>query len=65
MMKTNKNSKLAVNMLAAMVLGIVTGLIFLGIREKIGADSTAWVTINKFLFQDITAAGAESALGLF
>lgn len=65
MMKTNKNSKLAVNMLAAMVLGIVTGLIFLGVREKIGADSTAWITINKFLFQDITAAGAESALGLF
>ena len=65
MKKANSSSKLAVKMLAAMILGIVTGLIFMGVREKLGADSAAWTTINNFLFQDISAAGAESSIGLF
>ncbi len=61
----SKNNKLAVKMLAAMVLGIVAGLIFMSIRESLGATSDTWKTINNLLFQDITAAGAEKAIGLF
>ncbi len=61
----SKNNKLAVRMLAAMVLGILIGLVFMTIRENVGAESQLWQTINKLLFQDITAPGAESALGLF
>jgi len=65
MKKLNDNNKLAVQMLIAMVAGIVVGMLFMALRESLGADSTAWTTINKLLFQDITAAGGESAVGLF
>ncbi|MBQ6859695.1 MAG: dicarboxylate/amino acid:cation symporter [Clostridia bacterium] len=61
----NKSNTLAVKMLISMVAGIVVGLIFMGIRESIGAMSAAWQTINNLLFQDITAPGAEKAIGLF
>ena len=64
-MKTKSNNRLAVKMLIAMVAGIGVGLIFMAIRESIGADSATWQTINNWLFQDITAAGAESAVGIF
>ena len=63
-MKNNSN-RLAVKMLIAMFAGIAVGLIFMLVREKLGANSDAWVTINNLLFQDITAAGAEKAIGLF
>ena len=65
MKKSNDNSKLAIQMLVAMIAGIVGGLLFMVVRERIGADSSAWITINNLLFQDITAAGGESAIGLF
>lgn len=65
MKKTNDNNKLAVHMLIAMISGIVVGLLFMALRENLGADSATWTTINNFLFQDITQAGAESALGVF
>ena len=65
MKKTNDNNKLAASMLIAMVAGIVTGLLFMALREKLGADSSTWTTINNLLFQDITSSGAESALGIF
>ena len=65
MKKLNSNSRLAVTMLFAMISGIVVGLLFMAVRENLGADSAAWITINNMLFQDITASGAESALGLF
>ncbi len=65
MKKLNDNNKLAVQMLAAMVSGIVVGLLFMMIREHVGAGSTTWTTINNLLFQDITAAGGERSLGLF
>ena len=61
----NKSNRLAVKMLISMVAGIVVGLIFMAIRESLGATSAAWVTINNLLFQDITAKGAEKAIGLF
>ena len=65
MKKLNDNNKLAVQMLIAMVGGIAAGLVFMAIREALGADSTVWQTINSILFQNISAAGGESALGLF
>ena len=61
----DKNNKLAIHMLTAMVLGIAVGLVFMAIREHLGSASPAWQTINNLLFQDITASGAESAIGLF
>ena len=65
MKNVNDNNKLAIQMLIAMVSGILVGLLFMASREYFGADSAVWVLVNKILFQDITAAGAESAIGLF
>ena len=65
MKKLNDNNKFALSMLFAMIAGIAAGLVFMAIREKLGGDSAAWATINNILFQDITAAGAESSIGLF
>ena len=64
-MKKNNGSRLAINMLIAMIAGIGTGLVFMAIRETAGANSALWQTINNLLFQDITASGANQALGLF
>ncbi len=60
--KPNAN-KLAIQMIAALAAGIIVGLIFMAVRENI--DAATWATINNILFQDITAAGAESAIGIF
>ena len=65
MSKMSDNNKLAVQMLIAMVGGICAGLVFMMIRENVGADSSTWQLINSILFQDITAAGGEQAIGLF
>lgn len=61
----NDNNKLAVRMLIAMIGGIVFGLLCMAVRESVGADSALWTSVNSLLFQDISAAGGESALGLF
>ena len=63
MKKLNDNNKLAVQMLIAMIAGIVVGLIFMAVRENAGA--AVWTTLNNVLFADITAAGNEQAIGLF
>ena len=65
MNKVNDSNKLAIQMMIAMISGIFVGLLFMAGREYFGADSAVWNTVNKLLFQDITAAGAESAIGLF
>ena len=65
MKNVNDNNNLAIQMLIAMVSGILVGLLFMAAREYLGADNATWALINKVLFQDITAAGAESAIGLF
>ncbi|MBR4889372.1 MAG: dicarboxylate/amino acid:cation symporter [Clostridia bacterium] len=65
MKKLNANNKLAIQMLVAMIAGIVVGLIFMAVRENLGADNAVWNTINSVLFLDITAAGNEQAIGLF
>lgn len=64
-MKKLNDNRLAIQMLIAMIGGILAGLLFMAAREILGADSNAWGTINRLLFQDITAAGGETALGLF
>lgn len=56
---------LAVKMTIALVAGIVAGFLFILLRENIGAQSETWKMINKFLFQDISAKGAEKAIGIF
>ena len=61
----NKSNRLAVKMLISMIAGIGVGLAFMALREALGATSAAWTTINNWLFQDITAAGAQNAVGLF
>ncbi len=60
--KANPN-RLALQMVIALAAGIIAGLIFMAIREKVGGET--WSTLNMLLFQDITAQGAESAIGLF
>lgn len=65
MKRVNDNNKLAIQMLIAMVSGILVGLGFMAIRENVGTDSTLWGTINSILFQNISVAGGEQALGLF
>ena len=58
-------NRLAIDMIIAMVLGILVGLVFMMVRERLGADSSTWQAINSLLFQDISAKGAHRALGLF
>ena len=65
MNKVSATNKLAIQMLVAMISGILVGLLFMAGRQTLGADSAAWTAINDILFQDITAAGAESSVGLF
>ena len=60
--KPNAN-RLAIQMVVALAAGIIVGLIFMAIRENI--DPSTWAAINNILFQDITAEGAESAIGIF
>ena len=50
MNKVNENNKLAIQMLIAMVSGILVGLLFMAGREFFGADSAAWNLINTVLF---------------
>ena len=65
MSKVNDSNKLVIQMLIAMVSGILAGLLFMAGREYFGADSAFWNTVNNLLFQDITAPGAERAVGIF
>ncbi|MBP3371285.1 MAG: dicarboxylate/amino acid:cation symporter [Clostridia bacterium] len=61
----NKSNRLAAHMLIAMVAGIAAGIGLMILRENVGADSNLWLAINRIFFQDITAEGAENAIGLF
>ena len=65
MSKVNDSNKLAIQMLIAMVSGILAGLLFMAAREYLGTDNVLWCKINNLLFQDITVSGAERAMGLF
>ena len=63
-MVKSKNT-LAVKMTIALVAGIAAGFLCILLRENVGAQSETWKMINKFLFQDISAKGAEKAVGIF
>lgn len=64
--KKTKNS-LATRMGISLVSGLVVGLLLMFLRESLNGSGQGalWTTINDILFQDITAAGAEKALGIF
>ena len=66
-MKVRKEKTLATKMAISLVAGLTAGLLFLFLREHLNSSGqeAVWTTINDLLFQDITAAGASSALGLF
>lgn len=62
-----KSLSLAGKMGLALLFGVVFGAVFMFLRETLNSNGNAeaWTTINNLLFQDITAAGATSALGIF
>lgn len=60
----NKGNKLAVKMLVALVCGLIAGVTCIYLRENVLSDDM-WNIVNNLLFQDITATGAENAIGLF
>ena len=62
-----KKSSLAVRMSISLVCGLVAGLLLMFLRENLNSTGkeAVWATINSILFQDITVAGAEKALGIF
>ena len=66
-MMKKKGNKLALQMGIGLVLGLIAGCGFIFLRESLisGGKADTWQTINNILFQDITAEGAESAIGLF
>ncbi|MGG7058914.1 dicarboxylate/amino acid:cation symporter [Clostridium tertium] len=66
-MKVNNNNRVAIKMAIALVLGLVVGIGCLLLRENLIANGNAdlWGKINNILFQDISAEGATSALGIF
>lgn len=64
--KSNSNS-LAINMAIALIIGLITGTSFLLLRENLISNGNVelWQTINRILFQDISAEGANDAIGIF
>lgn len=66
--KNNKKQiPIAQKMIAALVGGIIVGLIFMMVRQNLlgnGGEAT-WKTINDLLFQDITSADGVKAIGIF
>ena len=67
MKKQKSTNSLAGKMVIALILGIVVGFCFMWLRETLNSsgNEAVWSTINNILFQDITAEGANSAIGLF
>ena len=63
-MTKNKHT-LAIKMTIALVAGIAAGFLCILLREKLGGQSETWKTINSIFFQDISAKGAERAIGIF
>ena len=67
MRQKKSNNRLAIHMAIALVAGLITGSLFLILRENLlaGGNADLWATINKILFQDISAEGATDAFGIF
>jgi len=64
---SQKGKSLALKMIIALVCGLLVGLGCIFLRENLIANGQAdtWNTINNIFFQDITAEGATSAIGIF
>lgn len=67
MNSNNAGKKLAFKMAIALVCGLAAGFTAIVVREQLFAAGNAdlWNTINNILFQDITAEGANNAIGIF
>ncbi|MBS6888758.1 MAG: dicarboxylate/amino acid:cation symporter [Clostridium sp.] len=54
-------------MAISLILGLIAGTGFILLRESLLSNGNIdlWTTINNLLFQDISAEGAQNALGLF
>ena len=66
-MKKQNSNKLAIHMAISLILGLLAGTGFILLRENLlnNGNVTLWTSINNLLFQDISAEGAQNALGLF
>ena len=67
MNSSQSGKKLAKKMIIALICGLIAGFGCILLRENLLTDGqeALWNTINNVLFQDITAEGANSAIGLF
>ena len=67
MNSSQSGKKLAKKMIIALICGLIVGFGCILLRENLLANGqeSLWNTINNVLFQDITAEGANSAIGLF
>ena len=69
MSKTQKKNtnKLAIYMAIALVLGLLSGIGFIILRESLieNGNSNLWTTINNILFQDISVEAGRNAFGIF
>lgn len=65
--KTQNSNKLAIQMAISLILGLLVGTGFILLRENllINGKVDLWTNINNLLFQDISAEGAQNAIGLF
>lgn len=66
--KQKKNTnKLAMHMAIALILGLISGVGFIMLRENLigNGNSDLWTSINNLLFQDITAEAGRNAFGIF
>lgn len=65
--KKKSANRLAIHMAIALVIGLIVGTGCIFLRENLisSGQGDTWSTINSVLFQDITAEGGESALGIF
>ena len=66
-MKESSGKQLAKKMLIALVCGLVAGFGCILLREHLNSSGQAdlWKTINNIFFQDISAEGATSTVGIF
>ena len=60
-------TSLAKKMGISLICGLAAGIALMFVRESMNSsgNQATWAMINSILFQDITAQGAESALGIF
>ena len=67
MESNKKGQKLAIKMVIALICGLLVGFGCILLRENLIANGQGdtWTMINNIFFQDITAEGANQAIGIF